>query len=74
MKSEMTIKDVERVLRVLRAERKREDADEVKCSVASRHGPPQRIYSICLLEDQLAELENTVKLARRLLKQAEASA
>lgn len=64
----MTIKDVERVLRNLRKERKRDEA-RTGGSVMMRDGRILRIYSICLREDEMDELEAAVKLARRLLWQ-----
>lgn len=64
----MTIKDVERVLRNLRKERKRDEA-RPGGSVMMRDGRILRIYSICLREDEMDELEAAVKLARRLLRQ-----
>lgn len=63
----MTIKDVERVLRRLRNERKRDEAGVGGC-VSMRDGRLLRIYSICLREDEMDELEAVVKLARKLLK------
>jgi len=64
----MTIKDVERVLRNLRKERKRDEA-RPGGNVMMRDGRTLRIYSICLREDEMDELEAVVKLARRLLRQ-----
>ncbi len=70
MSADMTVKDVERVLRNLRKERKRDEAGVGGC-VSMRDGRLLRIYSICLREDEMDELEAVVKLARKLLKYKE---
>ena len=71
MKSEMTIKDVERVQRNLKRARNLDESRPGGC-VLTRSGEQKRIYSITLLEDELDELEATVKLARKFLKEASA--
>lgn len=71
MKSEMTIKDVERVQRNLKRARKLDESRSGGC-VLTRSGKMLRVYSVCMLEDELDELEATVKLARKFLKEASA--
>lgn len=70
MSADMTVKDVERVLRNLRNLRKRDEARPGGC-VSTRDGRLLRIYLISLREDEFDELEQTVKLARKLLKYKE---
>lgn len=67
MKPEITVKDIERVSRLLRRARKLDELRTGGC-VATRDGRLLRLYSIGLREDELDELEAVVKLARKLLK------